>query len=77
MWSDQDNSDTEPQLEIDDIQGDILIGLQKDFEWFVFFQITDLDKFKEFARNNLGFENLEYDTGSRMGGTDSRPQSGW
>jgi Dyp-type peroxidase family len=53
MWSDQNNSDTEPQLEIDDIQGDILVGLQKDFEWFVFFKITDLDKFKELGRNSL------------------------
>jgi Dyp-type peroxidase family len=42
-----------PQLELDDIQGDIVVGLQKDFEWFVFFTIDDAARFKEFARRTL------------------------
>lgn len=43
----------EPQLELRDIQGDILVGLQKDFEWFLFFKINDAAKFKEFLRTTL------------------------
>ena len=42
-----------PQLELDDIQGDIVVGLQKDFEWFVFFTIDDAARFKELARRTL------------------------
>jgi Dyp-type peroxidase family len=42
-----------PQLELDDIQGDIVVGLQKDFEWFVFFTIDNAARFKEFARRTL------------------------
>jgi Dyp-type peroxidase family len=53
MWSDQNSTDAEPQLEIDDIQGDILVGLPKDFEWFIFFTIQNPEKFKKFARDNL------------------------
>ncbi len=33
-------------IEFDKIQGDILIGLQKDVEAFVFFKIADVTKFK-------------------------------
>jgi Dyp-type peroxidase family len=53
VWSDQNSREAEPQLDIDDIQGDILVGLQKDFEWFLFFRIVDLDKFQDFARKRL------------------------
>jgi deferrochelatase/peroxidase EfeB len=42
-----------PQLELDDIQGDSVVGLQKDFQWFVFFTIGDTARFKEFARRTL------------------------
>ena len=44
---------TEPQLELRDIQGDSVVGLQKDFEWFVFFEISDVAKFKDFAGKAL------------------------
>src|SRR5690349_19190056 len=50
MWR---NRTGEPELEFDDIQGDILVGLQKDFEWFVCFKILDVDKFRDFAREKL------------------------
>jgi hypothetical protein len=30
-----------------------LVGLQKDFEWFLFFTIQDVAKFKEFIRTSL------------------------
>jgi Dyp-type peroxidase family len=53
MWSDQNSTDSEPQLEIDDIQGDILVGLPKDFEWFISFTIENPENFKRFARNSL------------------------
>jgi hypothetical protein len=32
---------TRPMLELDDIQGDILVGLQKYYEIFLFFKIVD------------------------------------
>jgi hypothetical protein len=35
VWSDQNSRDAELQLEIDDIQGDIVVGLQKNFELFM------------------------------------------
>lgn len=38
----------EEQLELADIQGDVLIGLQKDAELFVGFVIADVAKFKRF-----------------------------
>lgn len=41
------------QLDVDDIQGDILIGLQKFFEIFVFFQINDLASFRDVLRNKV------------------------
>src|SRR5262249_4232865 len=50
MWQNLMNG---PQLELDDIQGDIVVGLQKDFEWFLFFIIDNAAKFREFARQNL------------------------
>jgi Dyp-type peroxidase family len=43
----------EPQLEVNDIQGDVLVGLQKDFEWFVFFTIDDVEVFKDFLRHRV------------------------
>jgi Dyp-type peroxidase family len=48
-----DRSRGEPQLELHEIQGDSLVGLQKDFEWFLFFTIQDEAKFKEFIRTSL------------------------
>lgn len=39
---------TEEQLEIDQIQGDVLVGLQKDVELFVGFVILDVHRFKRF-----------------------------
>ena len=45
----------EPTLAVDEIQGDILVGLQKDFEWFIGFNIepTKLVEFKAFLRDRL------------------------
>jgi Dyp-type peroxidase family len=48
-----DRSKGEPQLELLDIQGDILVGLQKDFEWFLFFEVVDVAKFKAFVTRSL------------------------
>jgi Dyp-type peroxidase family len=45
-----DRSKGEPQLAVDEIQGDILIGLQKDFEWFIGFEITHVAGFKAFLK---------------------------
>ena len=42
-----------PALELDQIQGDILIGLQKLFEQFLFFQIKDVKAFKAALGNEL------------------------
>lgn len=39
---------TEEQLELNDIQGDILVGLQKEAELFVGFAIADVRRFKRF-----------------------------
>jgi Dyp-type peroxidase family len=44
-----DRSKGEPQLKLLQIQGDILVGLQKDFQWFLFFEIVDVPKFKSFV----------------------------
>ena len=41
----------EPRLELDDIQGDILLGLQKDSEAFLFFRILDTGIFKRAIRH--------------------------
>jgi Dyp-type peroxidase family len=40
-------------LELDEIQGDILLGLQKDFEHFVFFSIKNVADFKKALRNQV------------------------
>ena len=41
----------EPRFAMDDIQGDILVGLQKDAELLQFFRITDVGVFKAFVRS--------------------------
>jgi len=38
--------DNDPELELHDIQGDVLVGLQKNVEKFMFFEITDATVFK-------------------------------
>jgi Dyp-type peroxidase family len=43
----------EPMLDLDDIQGDIPIGLQKDCEDFIFFKILDSDTFKLALRRDV------------------------
>jgi Dyp-type peroxidase family len=43
----------ETQLELSEIQGDILVGLQKDFQWFLFFEVVDVSKFKSFVTHSL------------------------
>jgi galactose oxidase len=43
-----DRNRGENQLDVDDIQGDILVGLQKDFELFVGFSIADAAAFRTF-----------------------------
>jgi Dyp-type peroxidase family len=45
-----DRTQGEDQLDVDQIQGDILIGLQKDFEWFVGFSIADVAAFRHFLK---------------------------
>ena len=40
-------------MDLDDIQGDIVIGLQKDVEEFVFFKIADTVAFKHSARHHV------------------------
>jgi len=40
-------------LDLDDIQGDVPIGLQKDFEEFVFFKILEKDAFKLALRRDV------------------------
>jgi len=42
------NRDTEQQLALDQLQGDILVGLQKEAQLFVGFAIADVTKFKRF-----------------------------
>jgi Dyp-type peroxidase family len=42
-----------PALELDQIQGDVLIGLQKKVERFVFFQIADVAGFKAQLRRRI------------------------
>jgi ribosome modulation factor len=42
------NRDTEEQLDLDQIQGDIVVGLQKQAQLFVGFAIADVMKFKRF-----------------------------
>jgi hypothetical protein len=40
----------DPSLDLGDIQGDVLIGLQKDAENFAFFEITDVGSFKSLVK---------------------------
>lgn len=42
-----------PPLDLDQIQGDVLIGLQKLFERFTFFEIKDIRAFKPALRNRI------------------------
>lgn len=42
-----------PQLELEDIQGDILVGMQKNAELFLFFKITDALRFKALLRQYI------------------------
>jgi len=43
-----DRSLGENQLAVDDIQGDVLVGLQKDFQVFIGFAIADVTNFRNF-----------------------------
>jgi Dyp-type peroxidase family len=43
----------EPMLELDDIQGDVLIGLQKEVENFIFFKIIDALFFRGVVRSRV------------------------
>ena len=43
----------DPSLELGDIQGDILIGLQKNAECFLFFRILDTSSFKGVVKQHL------------------------
>ena len=43
----------DPSLELSDIQGDVLIGLQKDAENFVFFEIADVGSFKGLVKQHI------------------------
>ncbi|RVU21052.1 Dyp-type peroxidase [Methylobacterium oryzihabitans] len=45
--------DRSVQLRRSEIQGDVLIGLQKDVEFFIFFRIEDADAFKRVVRDHL------------------------
>ena len=40
-------------LDLDDIQGDVPIGLQKDFEDFIFFKVLDKGSFKLALRRDV------------------------
>ena len=42
-----------PVLQLDDIQGDVLVGLQKNAELFLFFQIIDVPLFKAAMRGQV------------------------
>jgi Dyp-type peroxidase family len=42
-----------PVLQLDDIQGDVLVGLQKNAEFFLFFRIVDVALFKTVLRNQV------------------------
>ncbi len=44
------NLQAEPLLPVDDIQGDILVGLLKNHEHLIFFEITNLGDFKSFLQ---------------------------
>ena len=40
-------------LDLNDIQGDVVIGLQKDFQIFIFFKIANEFAFKGLLRQHL------------------------
>ena len=42
-----------PQLELDDIQGDMPVGMQKNAELFLFFKITNAPRFKGLMRQHI------------------------
>jgi len=42
-----------PALDLDEIQGDVLIGLQKNFERFIFFEIKNVKAFKYALRHQI------------------------
>ena len=44
---------TDPSLELGDIQGDVLIGLQKHAECFVFFKVVDPSLFKRLMKLHI------------------------
>lgn len=46
-----DRNKGEDNLALDQIQGDVLVGLQKDYQRFIAFQIIDRVRFKQFLRN--------------------------
>src|SRR5713101_6018910 len=45
--------DNDPELELHDIQGDVLVGLQKNVEKFMFFEITDASVFKRRMKEQI------------------------
>ena len=42
-----------PSLELGDVQGDVLIGLQKNAESFVFFKIVNLGLFQRLVKEHV------------------------
>jgi Dyp-type peroxidase family len=42
-----------PALDLSDIQGDVVLGLQKNYQRFIFFKIDDVGAFKANVRNGL------------------------
>ncbi len=44
---------TTPKLDLDEIQGDVLAGMQKNVELFEFFKIVDAARFKDLTREYL------------------------
>jgi Dyp-type peroxidase family protein len=45
--------DNDPVLDLDEIQGDVLVGLQKNFENFIFFKIVNVPAFKAAMRQRV------------------------
>jgi len=48
-----------PALNLHEIQGDVLIGLQKNYERFIFFKIVEVAAFKSALRKHLA-SNYEH-----------------
>jgi Dyp-type peroxidase family len=44
---------SEPILDLDEIQGDVLVRLQKNFQNFIFFKIIEKDSFKQVFRQHI------------------------